>query len=605
MKGIQLLFAIIFLFSLYVKGQVKSNDDSLLQVLQSAIIKEDMPATGYAYKYLALNKASLNQPLKAIQYYDSAYHCFQQIKDTSQMISVLNNVGRQLCSTGDFEKAIQGYHQALSWINKRKDQRKWLIVQFNHAACLSESFQHEATIALCEELLPIAKELGDWYISLELYSLQGINYGDLKKFKAAEQAYNQAFACIPKANSSNQDLGYDTSNPNATAYLLNNRALLYLEQKQFEKAYSDLKQSLQIITHSDSTHPNGEFYVNLGIATMGLQMWEESLNYFQEGLRRLKQANQLFLIGETYQHLSRLFKNTGEGVKAYMHLKMAHEIQDSLLSQMTKKNLQDLQLKYETEKFKKELADSKLKVAQQAHRLNLFKIGLLAFALIAGLGYYAYHSRQRGRMLTLEKRQVELQYGLLRAQMNPHFIFNALNSIQGFFVNHQFAQGNQFMGKFSTLIRQILDQSVLSRHPLSQELDTLRLYLDIEKERLGDNMNYHIEVAPNVEEDIIDLPPLIFQPFVENAIWHGIVPKNSKGQIWIDIKLNEAENLLISQIKDDGVGFDSQSFGKEKDYISKGISITRGRLENKGNIDIFSNEKQSGTTVQIELSLDK
>jgi len=159
------------------------------------------------------------------------------------------------------------------------------------------------------------------------------------------------------------------------------------------------------------------------------------------------------------------------------------------------------------------------------------------------------------------------------------------------------------MGKFSRLVRQILDQSHLEAHLLSQELDTLRLYLEVEKERMDGEMDYSITLSPELEEDTIELPPLIFQPFVENAIWHGIAPKNEKGHIWIDLKM-EKDYQLCCQIKDNGVGLIEKEMSLTNVHTSKGIAITKERLGTKGTISIKNNKRESGVIVTINILID-
>lgn len=184
--------------------------------------------------------------------------------------------------------------------------------------------------------------------------------------------------------------------------------------------------------------------------------------------------------------------------------------------------------------------------------------------------------------------------------MNPHFIFNALNSIHGFFASNELARGNNFMAKFSNLVRRILDQSNLNAHTLEQEMDTLRLYLDIEKERMGEQLSYSIEIDESVEGDFIEIPPLIVQPFVENAIWHGIAGNSSGGHVSVN-GFMQGEDILCIEIVDNGVGLDSTEI---KEHSSKGIKIARERLGPQGRIEIGNNNDSTGVKVALLINLD-
>lgn len=575
-----------------------------LEALSLSRELKDAYGSGKAFKNLALTEAYLGYAEKAIHFYDSAYHFFVTIPDSTELAAVWNNVGRQLCQVGTFERAIQGYHEAERWARNHDEKGKLLIFLFNHAACLTDAYKAEATIALSEEALVLADELDNWFIKSELYSLLGINYGDLKQYEKAEAAYDAAFACLPKAETPQTADGLTTNNPDLAANILNNRGILFLEQKQFERAYDDFKTALKLAREYAPEQLNAPFYINIGIAAKELKKWEESLSYFQEGLRYLEATQQRVAMGEAYAHLSDLYFKLNDGMQAYRFLQKSHALQDSLLSAETKKNLQELDVKYKTAQYKRELSESKLQLQAQRHRTNLLGLGACTLVLLLITFYWLFHSRQKNKVLHLEKRQAELQYGLLRAQMNPHFIFNALNAIQGFFVNQKLMQGNEFLGKFSSLIRRVLDQSKLPEHTLAQELETLKLYLDIEKERLENHLDYSIHTSDNVDIALLELPPLIFQPFVENAIWHGIAPKEEKGHIWINISWDDTLEQLHCVIKDNGIGLSASNDFTDQKHISKGIQITRERLGERGTINIQNNTQESGVCVELTISMN-
>lgn len=575
-----------------------------LEALSLARKLADDHGSGKAFKNLALTEAYLGYTEKAITLYDSAYHYFSAVPDSAELSAVLNNMGRQLCQVGAFERAVQGYHQAEEWARKQQDRNKLLIFLFNHAACLTDAFKAEAAIARAQEGLQLAEELNHWFIKSSLYSLLGINYSDLKQFGEAEAAYDAAFACLPKAEAPKTAQGVTTNNPDLAADILNNRGILFLEQQKFEKAYDDFKTALRLGSEYAPEQLNGPFYINIGIASKELEKWEESLRYFQQGLAYLEATQQWVAIGEAYRHLSDLYYQMQDGMQAYHFLQKSHALQDSLLSVETNQRLQDLDVKYKTAQYKRELSESQLRLQTQRHQLNL--VGLIALILVlllAGL-YWLYHIRQKNKVLHLEKRQAELQYSLLRAQMNPHFIFNALNAIQGFFVNQKLIQGNEFLGKFSSLIRRVLDQSKLPEHTLAQELETLRLYLDIEKERLEDHLEYSIQTSENVDAALLELPPLILQPFVENAIWHGIAPKEERGHIWINIDWDDGQEQLHCLIKDNGVGLPAANEKTQQLHVSQGIQITRERLGSRGKINIHNNPEESGVCVELTISMN-
>jgi anti-sigma regulatory factor (Ser/Thr protein kinase) len=213
-----------------------------------------------------------------------------------------------------------------------------------------------------------------------------------------------------------------------------------------------------------------------------------------------------------------------------------------------------------------------------------------------------------------EKRIAELRLKALRAQMNPHFIFNAINSIQHFVLQNDSEQAYNYLAKFSRLIRLVLDQSQSESIPLDQELKMLNLYIELEQLRFERPFTYKIKVDEELTDQNIRIPGMLVQPFIENAIWHGLLPKKS-GEAAIKISFSKRENDVVIVIEDNGVGrkISEQSKTEDGKRKSYGLQITEERLrlaENKNSdqplikITDLKDEKgnPSGTKVEIRLS---
>jgi len=160
--------------------------------------------------------------------------------------------------------------------------------------------------------------------------------------------------------------------------------------------------------------------------------------------------------------------------------------------------------------------------------------------------------RQVHRENEIKHKTAELEMQALRAQMNPHFIFNSLNSINLFILENNKLQASEYLSKFSRLVRLILNNSQVSLIPLDKELEALNLYLELESLRFDDRFEYKINVEENLNSTLFKVPPLIIQPYAENAIWHGLMNKKGKGHL--EISLYERGKILFCKISDDGVG---------------------------------------------------
>ncbi|HNW98309.1 MAG TPA: two-component regulator propeller domain-containing protein [Bacteroidales bacterium] len=184
------------------------------------------------------------------------------------------------------------------------------------------------------------------------------------------------------------------------------------------------------------------------------------------------------------------------------------------------------------------------------------------------------------KVIEIEKQLFELEQKSLRLQMNPHFIFNSLNSIQSFIINNDSDKATLYLAKFAQLMRLILANSRESYVPVKDELKSLKYYMDIENLRFDNKFDYNINIDPEVDDDFIGIPPMIIQPYVENAILHGIVNKQGRGKISINLSLKD--DYIFCIIEDDGVGRAKAENIKSMSGLhhkSSGMIITRERLE--------------------------
>jgi ligand-binding sensor domain-containing protein len=188
-------------------------------------------------------------------------------------------------------------------------------------------------------------------------------------------------------------------------------------------------------------------------------------------------------------------------------------------------------------------------------------------------------SESEKQVAELKQQKTEVEMQALRAQMNPHFIFNSLNSINRFILQNNRTQASEYLTKFSKLVRMILQNSQQSLIPLEAELDSLGLYLEMEALRFNQHFEYKINVPKELDIELLQVPPLIIQPYVENAIWHGLMHKEEKGHLNIDV--SQENDHLYFKVSDDGIGrkkaseIAGRSTSKHK---SMGLKITAHRI---------------------------
>lgn len=288
--------------------------------------------------------------------------------------------------------------------------------------------------------------------------------------------------------------------------------------------------------------------------------------------------------------------------------------EDSLVNVEKTAAITELEKKYQTEKKEKEILDLQKEAALSEARIkqrNMLIIASVIFSLLLSIAGYLYYKQ---RMLANQYHLSNVQQRLLRAQINPHFFFNALSSIQTFFLKEQ--DGKKavlYLSKFAKLMRLVLENSSEDFITVKEEISTLEGYLDLQKMRFHNAFEYSIHCDEKINAHEMAIPPMFAQPFIENALEHGLLPKDGNGKIDIYFVLNG--DTITFTVEDNGVGIEKSAEirrSKAKDHKSRATQITKDRLYllNRGrqrNIEMsiidIKNEADEliGTRVEIDL----
>ncbi len=278
--------------------------------------------------------------------------------------------------------------------------------------------------------------------------------------------------------------------------------------------------------------------------------------------------------------------------------------------------------------FHRVLSESEIKELYNAPNPNRFKIILFAFlkiiSLIAAILLIAFllvASRRKSlkreqEKFELKSKMSEMEIRVIKAQINPHFMANCLSAVQHLIITNRLEAANDYLAKFGFIVRQVLNFSTKSLVTLQEELEIVKLNIELEQLRFEDQFIFNLQIDKEVNTNNILIPPLIFQPIIENAIWHGLLPLKYKSAARLDLLIHKQNEALVIIIEDNGVGRKQKNadIGNSKD--SKGIKITTQRIENLNNIysiktayivykDLFDKDKMpAGTKVTICLPLN-
>jgi tetratricopeptide (TPR) repeat protein len=363
----------------------------------------------------------------------------------------------------------------------------------------------------------------------------------------------------------------------ATAYSL--IAHTYQLEHKLRNALAFHQKAFKLRQDYGNLSLTGSSLSNIGTVYFEMGTYPKALKYFQLGLKTAQQAGHTAYIKNNYQHIFKLYISVKNYKKAFEYSLLLSAIDDSILKNEARKKFADINYKHEVEQkqqaigfLSKENELQKLRLKQTRYATYVLGAVILLFVIIALLLNIQSILRARHRQMDLEQK-------LLRSQMNPHFIFNALIAIQSFIYKKESAEAAKYLSSFARLIRLVLSNSHSEFVTLKCEIDTLSNYLSLQKLRFENKFDYTIVVDPFLDTERVNLPPMLAQPFVENSIEHGIFALETPGRIVVNIR--KIENNLLIEVNDNGVG---RAKGREmrkksdKSHESLATRITEERI---------------------------
>lgn len=337
-------------------------------------------------------------------------------------------------------------------------------------------------------------------------------------------------------------------------------------------------------------------------------LWEEGFlddaeQYALTGLEMAEEQENLRTQADINETLFEVYRQKGSTKVAIDYLLKTQLLKDSILGADRMRVLEELETKYETQKKEQEIAalaqQNEIKDLQLQQQQIIFIFAVAVLILIIVLGIFIYKQYQ-GKT---KQRQLSLEQNLLRTQMNPHFIFNALASIQGFITRNNRAEAATYLAKFGELARDILEASRTELIPLSKEIAMIKNYVHLEQARFSKQLELEVKLEGIADADDFSVPPMMIQPFLENAIKHGFKSKES-GRIEVVLKRNEETlNVLIN---DNGCGIETTQIGLGASLATK---IVQERLQYlKGYakqlfLTVSNRKDEKGNILGVEVAL--
>jgi tetratricopeptide (TPR) repeat protein len=559
----------------------------------------------------------------AIVKYDKSLAIYKHLKDTVGITNVNSSMANVLKSKGDFDNAILKFNQVLRFFEKQpsKYQKNIVITKINLGALYSRMEAWAKADAINEEIFvsPIIKNNNRIYSSICINLVASKT--KLKKYKEALK-----FAKIAEKIE---------IRPKSLANLYNNIGNIFVEQLNYKDAHKYYNKSLAQYKKAGSKDGVLKSYNNLG---NNLTKWgrlnEAEMYLLKSNKLLIKDGSPNSLI-YNYEMLRDLYNKKKNYKSSLNYYDLAQKLRDSIFGIEKQKAIADIEVKYETEKTKleKQKAEQQVIVSQLESKKNrnLF-IGSIAITVLLLLSSLFYFDRlkvkkqaelvilelkETQKRLAIEKQYKDSELKALKAQMNPHFIFNALNSIQDYIVLNQKNLASDYLGKFADLIRNYLHFSDTGFISIADEVHNLNLYLELEKLRFEDLLNYSFKVDENMNSETIKIPTMLIQPYVENALKHGLLHKKEDRRLSVIIN-KISDSIVECIIEDNGVGrvkskeikakneFQHQSFASKA--TSQRLDLLNFGKEQKIGveiIDLLKEDKAIGTRVVLKIPVIK
>jgi len=492
--------------------------------------------------------------------------------ETKVIAYAMNFLGRYSLRTGFYKEGIDYFNNSITLAKKIKmkgiiPKNLYDLKNIYDSLALHDQKAYRSTLKMLIDAATLENDTA--YLEAGYYYLGTSMTEKVRDFNGADSLLNK---CL--------EIALIKKDTNFTVLCLANLGWnLYLEKK-YDSAIKYYNKSLLYSIPGKRYAYSANALGNLGTIYRDIHDTEKSIKYYQKSIDQAKIVEDVYDLSWVYMDMSEMFLRKRDTANAYINYVLFKRYSDMLIRRSNSKGLTDARLKYDADTHNKELELLSLKLRNQKLLIYGYT-GLFLLSLAIGillLGRARINAKRR--ISDMNRKISEVTQANLRQQMNPHFIFNTLNSIQYYMYQHDKLATNNYLTKFSSLMRKVLENSQHTAVPLRDELDALNLYLDLETIRFKDKFEYKISIDEEIDTLLYKVPTMLIQPYVENSICHGLMPSEGKGLIKIDIKL---ENDYIScTIEDNGIGREAaleKRNKSENNYNSLGTRIVTSRLD--------------------------
>ncbi|WP_034061341.1 tetratricopeptide repeat-containing sensor histidine kinase [Lacinutrix jangbogonensis] len=568
----------------------------------------------YATREISKNEAILNE----------AIIISKEINYTQGLSDSYTNLTSFHVQSGNYGKALELALKTKKIQEEISDFAGLIYTNSSIARIYNHLEESNKAIEIQLENLELIKKNPNKNIEAQVHFYLGTAYTEVEKYDDAEFHYKAAKQIA-------ESVSFETGIAIANSSL----GVIENKRRNYKAAITYLNQSLTFFKKNNQNANVAHSNLELAVSFANTGRIGDALDVNEEAIKIYKDQNNFKSLSRAYLEQSDYFKRKNDYLNANKYLEEHYKVKDSIFSKEKVSVIEEMQIKYETEKVQKEkeLAEKQVAITQleSDKNRNLFLGSLLIAGLIL-LSSLFYFSRLKAKKkadlikielqetqkrLAIEKQYRDSELKALKAQMNPHFIFNALNSIQDYIVLNQKNLASDYLGKFADLIRNYLHFSDTGFISIPEEVHNLNLYLELEKLRFEEQLEYTFQVEEAANSDALTIPTMLIQPYVENALKHGLLHKKDNRKLNISIS-KTSDKIIECSIVDNGIGRErSREINKKRAHHHKSFALkaTTERLDllNYGRekkigvtiIDLQENNEATGTKVVLKIPIIK
>lgn len=577
-------------------GNWEKYDEVIDEMISLAKKLDDNDYMAECYNKMGISNCYRGANEKAIIYFEKALAINLEENDSGSISNSYENIGLVYKDMGLFDKALQNQLKSIEIREKIKHSR--LVNNYANISTIykmMEEYDMEAkyTHMAVNELEKSTKVSP---------SNSAIIYNQLGHYYDRKGDQDSGIFCYEKviefSKLANWKRGIATGKGNI--------AIIYSDRGELDLSISLHREVLQLSIEIDDCMGIVEELSYLAKLYEMENQLDSALYFSKKSLEKSYACD----LGKDKMNIleqhSLILEKLGDNAGALEYYKKFHALSDSLFNTEKREIVADLETKYQTEKKEQKISQLSAENELERERIKLAFVTIVAIVLAALFIIFWLNTRRR----KAKEEQEVIKQQLFRSQMNPHFIFNALASIQNYLYKNQPKIAANYLGNFSSLTRSVLINSTKETISLEEEIETLKNYIELEKMRTKNAFSYELKFQKELETEFINIPPMLIQPFIENAIKHGLNGMEHSGKL--SVSFEDKEQYLKVLVEDDGIGINEAQKSKEKGHESKALSIFKQRMQiiSKNNKKLpqpvimdLSAEGKHGTAVELYLPI--